>query len=117
MRPKPHRALWGGNNKKKAATASRAVATTRLAAFFTRPQAETKSAQAGCKRRGGPLVKDCPLPAAFTQLARRSHRRVAQGHAVKRVGHGGWAEPLVPVRRESAAGPHLRGGAALYRSG
>src|SRR3546814_19182302 len=106
MRPKPHRALWGGNNKKKAATASRAVATTRLAAFFTRPQAETKSAQAGCKRRGGPLVKDCPLPAAFTQLARRSHRRVAQGHAVKRVGQGGWAEPLVTVRRESPAGPH-----------
>src|SRR3546814_16191125 len=96
---KSPRTLRVGQAKKKAATASRAVATTRLAAFFTRPQAETKSAQAGCKRRGGPLVKDCPLTAAFTQLARRSHRRVAQGHAGKRVRHGGVAVPPVPGRR------------------
>src|SRR3546814_20542950 len=96
---KSPRTLRVGQAKKKAATASRAVATTRLAAFFTRPQAETKSEQAGCKRRGGPLVKDCPLPAAFTPPARRSPRDVGPGQAVTGVGTGGGAGAYGQDRR------------------
>src|SRR3546814_4314665 len=62
--------FWRVKPNKKTATACRAVATTRLAAFLTRPQAETKSAQAGCKRGGSPLVK--PLFRRVPEADRKS---------------------------------------------